>query len=224
MQTPFDTLADRYDHWFESDRGAPIFRAETACLQAVIPPSRLDAWIEVGVGTGRFAAVLGIPEGVDPSPPMLEYAARRGIRTRLGTAESLPYAADSIDGILMVVTLCFVRDTVRTLREAYRVLAPGGTLVLGLVPAQSAWGRLYARKSRDGHPFYSTARFFSCEQVLECAAQAGFRFETAAHTLCSAPTAPVDPEAPVTAGVNEYAGFVAFRFCQANAEIGGTPS
>jgi len=221
MQNPFDKLANRYDHWFESDRGAPIFRAEAACLEAVMPSSRSDAWIEVGVGTGRFAAALGIPEGVDPPAPMLEYAARRGVRVRPGTAESLPYEADAVDGILMVVTFCFVQDTAQALREVARVLTTGGRLILGLVPAQSSWGRLYAQKGSDGHPFYSAARFYTCGQVLKSATQAGFRFETATHTLCTPPDASVDPEMPIAAGMNERAGFVAFRFRNGNGDFEG---
>jgi len=44
--------------------------------------------LEIGVGTGRFAAPLGIKVGVDPSMAMLAYAAERGVLGRQGTIES----------------------------------------------------------------------------------------------------------------------------------------
>ena len=47
-------------------------------------------YIEIGVGTGRFAAPLGIKVGVDPSMTMLTYAAKRGVLGLQGTAEALP--------------------------------------------------------------------------------------------------------------------------------------
>ncbi len=222
MDNPFDMLADRYDKWFESERGASVFQAELACLEAVMPRSRPGCWLEVGVGTGRFAAALGVSEGIDSSAAVLEYAADRGIRTRQAKAEELPYADGTLQGVLMVVTLCFVRDPARALAEAARVLVPAGALILGLVPAESAWGRLYARKGRAGHPFYAAARFYTCVQVIEMAQTAGFAFEGAAHTLRTPPGRPVDPSATPRPGLTEAAGFAAFRFSRGPA-VGTRP-
>jgi len=54
----FDAVADRYDRWYESTEGAVIFREESACLRAICPQCR-GRWLEVGVGTGRFASEMG---------------------------------------------------------------------------------------------------------------------------------------------------------------------
>ena len=74
-------------------------------------------WLEVGLGTGRFAEALGVAEGVDPSAAMLEIAVRRGIHTRCGYGEDLPYPEATFNGILIVATLCFLCDPVKTLKE-----------------------------------------------------------------------------------------------------------
>jgi ubiquinone/menaquinone biosynthesis C-methylase UbiE len=165
---PFDRLAARYDAWFDSAEGRPIFDTEVACLADLMSP-RSGRWLEVGVGTGRFAQALGVEEGVDPSGPMLAFANRRGISTREGQGEDLPYPDSCFDGVLLVVTLCFLTDPERALRECTRVLQEGGHLFVGFVPSESQWGQFYAHKGGSGHPLYSVARFFRPDQVVEMA-------------------------------------------------------
>lgn len=80
--------------------------------------------LEVGLGTGRFAAHLGIKIDVDPSMAMLAYAAERGVLGLQGTAEALPFKSTILDFALVVTTICFVDDPVAMLVEARRVLKP----------------------------------------------------------------------------------------------------
>jgi len=206
---PFNRLTARYDAWFDSPQGGAIFAAEVACLDMLMP-SRRDRWLEVGVGTGRFVAALGVTEGVDPSEPMLAIAAARGILTRKGTGEHLPYHEKQFDGVLMVVTLCFLTDPLAALRECARVLSDDGHLLVGFVPADSAWGQLYRQKGRHGHPFYATARFYTADQVIRTAAAAEFRLERAASCLFSPPEASVDGSHHQ--GISADAGFIALSF------------
>ena len=72
----FDQHAERYDAWYDTPRGRAAFESETACLAALL--GRLPRpWLEVGVGTGRFAQALGAGEGVDPALGALRMARRR---------------------------------------------------------------------------------------------------------------------------------------------------
>ena len=158
MSTPFDTNAERYDRWFESQEGKTIFEIEISCL-------RETKWImrgrrlEVGVGTGRFADSLGISEGIDPSSQMLAFAARRGIHAVRAVAEELPYPDSSFLGVVMVTTLCFLQDPIRAIEESFRVLEIHGSLLVGMVPGKSPWGKLYIAKGREGHTLYSHGKF-----------------------------------------------------------------
>lgn len=120
VPAPFEMRAYRRDRWHDSAERAAVFREELACLQ-LVRPERRGRWIEVGVGTGRFASALGTAEGADPSPKMLEYAAGRGVRTHLGTAGDLPIPDGTFDGVLMALTLCFVEDAEQALRESFRI-------------------------------------------------------------------------------------------------------
>lgn len=205
---PFDKLAQRYDRWFDSRRGQAIFDAEVACLRELMP-DQAGRWLEVGVGTGRFAEALRIGEGVDPSLPMLEMAQRRGIRVKPGYGEELPYAKGLFDGVLMVVTVCFLSDPGKAFEECSRVLKEAGCLVVGLVPADSPWGESYAHRGREGHPFYAVARFYACHQVLGLGEAAGFVPDHAMSCLLSPPGARVD--CAWQDGIVTGAGFVGLK-------------
>ncbi|MBW1988061.1 MAG: class I SAM-dependent methyltransferase [Deltaproteobacteria bacterium] len=207
---PFDTEASRYDEWFDSPDGEAIFAQEVACLQGLLGETA-GRWLEIGVGTGRFAQALGIREGIDPSPAMLAYASSRGIRTQAGCGESLPYPENSFDGVLMVATICFLAEPLKVFEECRRVLKEEGRLVAGIVPADGAWGQLYARKGREGHAFYSAARFYRCGEVVAIAEATGFSLEGAQSCLFTLPGEPVTGLS-IREGVVTGAGFVALLF------------
>ena len=207
-RNPFDKLAGDYDRWFDSPRGRAIFEAELSCLRDLMP-DHAGRWLEVGVGTGRFAEALGIEEGVDPSLPMLELARRRGIRVERGYGEELPYANALFDGVLMVVTVCFLSDPGKAFAECWRVLKEKGALVVGLVPADSPWGESYAQRGWEGHPLYGTARFHACSQILTLLQNAGFGRESAISSLLSPPSVPIDRARQ--SGIITGAGFVALK-------------
>ncbi|MBN1257595.1 MAG: methyltransferase domain-containing protein [Planctomycetes bacterium] len=183
---PFEHFAERYDYWFEVPKNRLLFEAEVAVLKHLMGKDR-EAWLEVGVGTGRFAEALGIQTGIDPSKSMLHLAQARGIQTHCASGEALPYAEMSFSGILMVVTLCFLSAPKQVFAECNRVLKPKGALIVGFVPAGTSWQEFYSRKADSGHPFYRHAKFYTCDQVMQLADAAGFVAENAASTLFNAP-------------------------------------
>ena len=210
MFTPFDENAERYDRWFESRNGQAVFEIETNCLREAMGTAA-GRWLEVGVGTGRVAGSLDILlEGLDPSPRMLAIAERRGIQCVRGVAEDMPYPESSFDGVVMVTTLCFVDNPMRTLSECFRVLKTQGSLVVGIVPAESSWGKLYRAKGRAGHPMYSRGEFRTCERVILMCKNVGLFLKNVVSCLLSAPEAPPSPS--LCYGIDENAGFVAMRF------------
>lgn len=158
---PFASSARRYDLWY--DRHPALYRAELAALKRA--GGDFSGGLEVGVGTGRFASALGMGWGIDLVPEMLEIARKRGCRVFQGAGEFLPFADSSFSRVLMVTTLCFVRDPQQVVKEAFRVLRPGGKLVLGVIDPESELGRA-SRARRDPESFYANARFLSIPEVL----------------------------------------------------------
>ncbi len=207
----FDRLASRYDDWFDSTKGRFIFECEKECLRNFVR-NEDNLWLEVGVGTGRFADALNISYGVDPSKAVLRIAKSRGIETCCGYGEQLPFRGASFGGILMVVAICFLDFPSKTFKECFRVLETGGMLIVGLVPSGSRWGRLYAEKGDMGHPFYSAAKFYSVRDILSLAAENGFSFVKAKSTLFNPPDLPLILPCEIKEGMDEQAGFVVMEF------------
>jgi len=95
--------------------------------------------LELGVGTGsnlRSYPVGVSINGIDVSAPALAIAAARarGMDRRvvlsMADATALPFADSSFDTIVATFVLCSVGDVDGALREARRVLRPGGTIRL----------------------------------------------------------------------------------------------
>jgi SAM-dependent methyltransferase len=216
---PFDRLADEYDHWFDTDRGSRLFRIELEMIRDLLTGVPRP-WLDVGVGTGRFAEALCFDEGVDPSEAALALAKRRGVRTRPGRGEALPFADGSFGVTLLMVTLCFLEDPLQTFRECRRVLQDDGGLIVGFVPRDSRWGRAYLRKGEAGDPFYSVARFYTVREVIRLGEQAGFRMDRANSALFGAMDSDYTGDQAFRAGALQDAGFVAMRLSAGDPRSG----
>ncbi|MFA6810818.1 MAG: DVU_1556 family methyltransferase [Desulfoplanes sp.] len=66
--------------------------------------------------------------GMDPSPGMLTHG--KGLPLIQGTGEVLPVADARLDGILCECVLGATPDTTRILKECFRILKPGGRMIV----------------------------------------------------------------------------------------------
>lgn len=176
--SPFEVHHLRYETWF--DKNAAAYISELLALRPFVPWQ--GRGIEIGVGSGRFAAPLGIQVGVDPSPAMLAYAAARGIKTIEGTAENLPFTAGSFDHALVVTTICFIDSPPHMLAETGRVLKPGGRLIIGFIDKESDLGQDYLAHQAES-VFYRAATFYSAAEVSRLVREAGFSIHAWGQTL-----------------------------------------
>jgi SAM-dependent methyltransferase len=126
------------------------FGAEAAAYERARPsyPDEAVAWLvdalritdgataaDVAAGTGKFTRLL-VPSGatvlgVEPVAGMREFLAATtpGALAVAGTAEALPFAESSIDGITVAQAFHWF-DAPTALREFHRVLKPGGRVGL----------------------------------------------------------------------------------------------
>ncbi len=199
----FNERAEEYDNWFENSL---LFTIEKAAIQSLNISFSTPA-LEVGVGPGRFAEALQISLGIDPAMPPLLLAKKRGICSCQAIAEELPFAPSSLGAIFLLFTLCFLESPSRFLQECRRVLRHDAPLIVGLVPADSAWGQQLRRKKERGHPFYETAQLSTIAQLQQLLTEHGFLIFTSASTLYQTPEQLENFE-EARPGLDENAGFV----------------
>ncbi|MEZ4417544.1 MAG: metalloregulator ArsR/SmtB family transcription factor [Gemmatimonadota bacterium] len=112
-------------------------RSELSALFGLLDPE----WVvgDLGSGTGTLAEAVAPfvrrVVAIDRSPEMLEAARARladsaNAEWRQGELEALPLADRSLDVALLVLVLHYLPEPQRALAEAYRVLKPGGRLIV----------------------------------------------------------------------------------------------
>jgi ubiquinone/menaquinone biosynthesis C-methylase UbiE len=165
----FEDYAPEYDSWYENKLF--IYRAELAAVKSAIPDGRVG--LEVGVGTGRFASMLNIYYGIEPSGAMAHIAQKRGINVIRGYAEKLPFPERLFDFLLFVTTICFLNEPLIALQEAHRVLKLNGKIIIGFIDKNSEIGSRYQKK-RGSNKFYKNAGFLSVDEMVDLLKTAGF--------------------------------------------------
>jgi ubiquinone/menaquinone biosynthesis C-methylase UbiE len=209
MNEVFDQMTERYDAWYDSAEGRPLYESELLCLAPLVDSSS-GPLLEIGVGTGRFAMHFPGITGIDPSGEALAIAEKRGVKTVIGCGEALPFPDETFGCVLLIVTLCFVKNPLQVIREAKRVMKKDGAIIIGFVPADSPWGRFYREKKRGGHPFYKTATFYAIEQLETLLSDAGLKIAQIRSTLLQKPDEPRRFEQPVD-HYEKDAGFLCIR-------------
>ncbi|MGH2978950.1 MAG: class I SAM-dependent methyltransferase, partial [Solirubrobacterales bacterium] len=138
-------------------------------LIGILEPRAGERVLEIGPGTGYYTFEMaerldgGQVDVFDIQQEMLDHvmreANRRGatnVSPALGDAQSLPYADDSFDAVVLITVLGEIPDQDRALREIARVLRPGGRLVVGELfgdPHMVTSGKLRERAGRSGLAF-----------------------------------------------------------------------
>ncbi len=149
----YDEIAERYDRVWSAR-----FEAVARHIWALVPPRASDNVLDIGTGTGIVPMTLGevtqasgLAVGCDRSAGMLLRARARVSRLRVLVADAtaLPFRGESFDLATASFVLSHVRDYLRALAEALRVLKPSGLLAVSnwaspSDPYSSAWSECLA--------------------------------------------------------------------------------
>ncbi len=184
-ESPFDDHADRYDSWFDNE-GKLIFEIEANAFKTILDQLP-KPWLEIGVGSGRFAQALGVPVGIDPSTKLIQKAKNRGIEVKHGKAEDRIFPENSFGTVFLIVTICFLDSPDKALQEIHRILHQDGKLAIGLVVAESPWGRFYMKKRNEGHLFYRFTHFLKYVELTNLLTEYGFSVGRTISTLFQKP-------------------------------------
>ena len=80
--------------------------------------------------TGRIIGVDMTPEMLDAAKRNARQGGHTNVEFRLGEIENLPAADNSVDAVISNCVINLVPDKARAFSEAYRVLKPGGRLMI----------------------------------------------------------------------------------------------
>jgi SAM-dependent methyltransferase len=140
-----------------------------------------DRVLEIGSGPGYFSPSVArrLTEGrltlYDMQVGMLEMAAkrleRRGYRNfecRAGDAASMPFPDRTFDVVFMVAVLGEVADRAAAMREAARVLRPGGRLSVTELPGDPDFVRLDELEQRAREAGLSFERRYGPRWYFTC--------------------------------------------------------
>ena len=140
--TNFNWIAPWYDGWCSIFGFGMSFRNWIRSLAEFMRGDHvLDAGCGNGVLTHRIADIVGAEGeawGIDPAPDMIRVAMQRRGRTanaahfKLAAIEALPFEDATFDVVLISLVLHHLPAEVKVagLREVYRVLKPGGRLLV----------------------------------------------------------------------------------------------
>jgi SAM-dependent methyltransferase len=171
MYDPFLALAER--------RGMALRR------RALLAGAR-GRVLELGAGTGlnlaHYPAGLAELVLIEPEPAMrarlAQRVARSGREARIVTAraEALPFAEGTFDTVVSTLVLCTVGDPDAAVREARRVLAPGGRLLF-LEHVRAASPSLARWQDRLAGPWAAFAQGCRCNLTTEALLAGKLRLE-----------------------------------------------
>jgi SAM-dependent methyltransferase len=157
----FEDLQEMCAQWFDTPLGAQALITEQKLVSRYL--SRLFGYHILQMGCSpQHSLITDSPVGhkiiFSPNP-----AASGGMA--VADNEELPLAGDSIDVVLIHHALDFSPDSHKLLREAARVLRPGGQLlILGFNPT-SLWGISKLLRVRSQPPW--NGRFISSKRVSD---------------------------------------------------------
>ena len=146
-----DDLIDKFNevekfHWWWAGRQELI----KSLLIDENPKNVLD----VGCGTGETLSFLKtiFPQarlvGVDVSGQAVKYTKHRGHGAKIADALHLPFADGSFDTVLLLDVIEHIKDDAKVVKEAKRVLKPGGTIIITVPALQIIWS---AHDVNQGH-------------------------------------------------------------------------
>ncbi|TSC88529.1 MAG: type 11 methyltransferase [Microgenomates group bacterium Gr01-1014_7] len=131
------TISDRLDDLLKSVGDMALKRRAKRIIEQLELKDG-DKVLDLGCGDGYYSYLLSSfsPKitGIDNHVAAIESAKRqvrkKNVRFIIGDAEKLPFPENSFDKIVMSEIIEHVKDDIRVLKEARRVLKPGGILVL----------------------------------------------------------------------------------------------
>jgi ubiquinone/menaquinone biosynthesis C-methylase UbiE len=191
---------DAYTRWRATTLGAVTEALEQHRVFELLGPVDGKRVLDLGSGDGRLTAALAtrgaFAVGIDIDHSMLlaatarpEDVHRRSARFARGRLEQLPFRDASFDVVVAVTVLCLVPDQTVAVREAARVLRPGGRMVIGDLGRWNAWAARRRIKGWFASSLWRSAHFSSSADLTRLLERAGLTVEAVRGSVYYPPSA-----------------------------------
>jgi ubiquinone/menaquinone biosynthesis C-methylase UbiE len=172
----FIQVADTYDAYYETSLGCQIDHVEKQLIwRYMIRMSLKKTMLEIGCGTGHWTSFFrqkGLKiSAIDLLEKMLEKAKKKNpenVHFEQMSVEDMRFKDHAFENIIAIATLEFVDNLDRAFKEIYRVLKPGGVLIVGCLNELSEMGR-----NKEKNEIYRIAHFFKPEEIKEYLSEFG---------------------------------------------------
>ncbi len=130
-------------------------------VKNLLLPEKPKKVLDIGCGTGETITFLKtiFPKakfvGIDTSLDAIRFTRDRGHTVKKGSALKLPFPAAAFDAVLLLDVIEHIKNDSLVIKEAKRVLKPGGVIVLTAPALQFIWSN---HDSGQGHQRRYTRR------------------------------------------------------------------
>jgi len=176
----FDKIADKYDKWYQTKVGNYVDTTEKDLIFSLLK-SKNGLALDLGCGTGNYTLELfkrGFEViGVDISKEMLKIAKKKFPKSFFIRADAykLPFKKETFDLVLSITMFEFIKKPEEVLKEIYKILKPGGELIIGTMNDRSLWFFFKKFKSLFVETAYRYANFYTPSELKKICLSCGFR-------------------------------------------------
>lgn len=169
-------IAKNYDNWYKNLPGSFVDELESAAAFSLFQPASNSNVLDVGCGTGNYSIKLAKKgynvTGVDISNDMLDIARIKADKQRLninfvnGDLNCLEFPDNSFSAVCSMTAFEFIKNPHNAFQELFRVVKPGGFILIGTINKESLWGEAYISNARqDENSVFNYAYFKSIEEL-----------------------------------------------------------
>jgi len=188
----FDKKASAdYDQWYDTPLGSLVDQVEKELVLNLAEVKPGEEVLDLGCGTGNYSFWLAGKKlqvtGVDISDNMLDIARKKAGRENVdinfvkSDIEDLPFKDNTFDLVVSVTVFEFLTNPEAVAREAWRVLKPGGKLVIGVLGDKSPWTELYRRGAKKKESVFKHAQFYSPQKLMGLLPEINGFYQTGLH-------------------------------------------